>query len=531
MSRRQPKTSYWQEAPTPRDQLVLIPSALESLIPADHPVRLVDEILDQIDWTPWEAAYHGSFGKPPIHPSILAKALLFGMIRRVRSSRQIEYNLKHSIDFLWLTSGRNIDHTTLSEFRRKHTSELRGLFKQMIGLAIDLKLANIGEICIDGTRVLADANKYKTWTTARLTRALEELDRQIAEALENLEVNDSLDEDLLGQDISADRLPAGIADRKARREQLAAHLETTQAMDATRKKNGTKGPAQLPKTDPDSRILLNKEGGYAANYTPMATTETGLGMIVNAEVVVGNVEHDQFTQIVDTIESDFAVDVDRALVDSAYTRGENLVAAQEKEIDLIGPLAETKCNDNPALREDLTEPVAAQLIDKLPIQSRTGCFDKTAFVYDEGEDCYYCPAGKPLPNRITYSIGQPIERTAYTCQDCAGCELSDRCVRKSDKSGNRELIDDAHEAARRRHRQKMATATAKQAYKRRQHFGETPFAVIKASFDMRRFLLRGIEGVGQEWRWASTAFNLKKLMSVWGTVRPQLDQHRETAVV
>ena len=145
--------------------------------------------------------HHSSFGRPPIHPSILAKTLLFSMIRRIRSSHQIEYNLKHSINFLWLTSGRNIGHTTLSKFRRKHTSELRGFFKQMIGLTTDLKLANIGEICIDGTRVLADANKYKTWTTARLTRALEELDRQIAEALENLEVNDSLDEGLLGQDI------------------------------------------------------------------------------------------------------------------------------------------------------------------------------------------------------------------------------------------------------------------------------------------------------------------------------------------
>jgi len=32
----------------PREQLVLIPTALEQVIPADHPVRLVDEILDQL---------------------------------------------------------------------------------------------------------------------------------------------------------------------------------------------------------------------------------------------------------------------------------------------------------------------------------------------------------------------------------------------------------------------------------------------------------------------------------------------------
>lgn len=85
-----------------------------------------------------EAAFNGSRGQSPIHPSILAKTLLFAMIRRIRSSRQIQYKIKHSIDFMWLTSGRQIDHTTLSEFRRKHSDALRGIFKQMILLAINL---------------------------------------------------------------------------------------------------------------------------------------------------------------------------------------------------------------------------------------------------------------------------------------------------------------------------------------------------------------------------------------------------------
>jgi hypothetical protein len=99
----------------PRDQLVLIPTTLEEAIPAEHPVRMVDELLDQLDWSTWEAAYHGSFGQPPIHPAVLCKILIFATLRRIRSSRQIEYALKHSIDFLWLSSGRRIDHTTLSK--------------------------------------------------------------------------------------------------------------------------------------------------------------------------------------------------------------------------------------------------------------------------------------------------------------------------------------------------------------------------------------------------------------------------------
>jgi transposase len=529
LSQRQRKAIYWQDAPIPRAQLVLIPRALDELIPDDHPVRLIDEILDQLNWTEWESTYHGSQGQPPIHPSVLAKTLLFALIRRIRSSRQIEYEIKHSIDFIWLTSGRRIDHTTLSEFRRKHSSALRDIFKQMIKLAINLKIANLSELCIDGTRVLADANKYKNWTTEKLTRALEQLDTQIGEALANLEVSDSLDEDLIGQDVSADRLPAALANLKSRREQLAAYREQTQAMDDNRKKNGTKGPAQMPKTDPDSRILPNKEGGYAANYTPMATTETGVGLIVCADVMIGNVEHDQLASVVAMVQADFDVEVERVLADSAYTRGDNLLAMEKSKVTLIGPLAETKCKDNPAVRNDFQQPVAAERVGELPIQVRTKCFDKTAFVYDESADTYYCPAGKPLPHRITYSIGTSTERKVYTCEQCEGCPLAAQCIRKSDSAG-REVIDDVHEPARRRHRARMEQPESQEAYSRRQHFGETPFAVIKTMFDVRRFLLRGIEGVGQEWRWLATAFNLKKLMKEWGAMRTLGNEASQPAV-
>ena len=523
MSRRKRKASYWQDAPLPREQLVLIPTALEAMIGADHPVRLVDEILDRLDWTRWEAAYDGGRGQPPIHPSVMSKVLLFAMIRRIRSSRQIEYELKHSIDFMWLTSGRKIDHTTLSEFRRKHSAELRDIFRQMVKLAIDLKIANLAELCIDGTRVLADANRYKTWTTERLARALEQLDSQIAAALASLEANDLVEEDLFGDDVSADRLPAAVSDLKSRREQLAELMKTTQEMDETRQKNGSKGPAQLPKTDPDSRILPNKEGGYAANFTPMAVTETAGGLIVDCEVVIGNVEHNQFCTIVDAVRSNFDASVERVLVDSAYTTGKNLAAAEEKAIELIGPLAETKCENNPALRDDLTQPVADADLDRLPINPQTKRFDKSAFVYDEAADCYYCPAGKTLPHRTTenttHGCGSPVQRHVYTCQDCFGCPLANRCRQNPESKRGREVMHDEHEGARRRHRTRMQTTAAQEAYSRRTHAGELPFAVIKVMFDLRRFLLRGIEGVGQEWRWASTAFNLKKLMRAWNALR------------
>ncbi len=42
--------------------------------------------------------------------------------------------------------------------------------------------------------------------------------------------------------------------------------------------------------------------------------------------------------------------------------------------------------------------------------------------------------------------------------------------------------------------EKMQRPESEEQYKRRQHFGETAFAVMKACFDMRRFSAAGIEG-------------------------------------
>ena len=50
MGKYQSKASYWQDAPLPRDQLALFTTSLEDRIPTDHPVRLLDEILDRMDW-------------------------------------------------------------------------------------------------------------------------------------------------------------------------------------------------------------------------------------------------------------------------------------------------------------------------------------------------------------------------------------------------------------------------------------------------------------------------------------------------
>lgn len=523
MSQRQAKTVYWQDASQPRDQLVLFPVSLESRIPEDHPVRLLDEILNRLDWTAWEAKYHGSRGQPPIHPAVMCKVLLFALLRRTRSSRQIEYQLRHSLDFIWLASGRVIDHSTLSEFRRAHQEALKELYQQVVRVAVDLRLARLSELCLDGTRVLANASRHKRWTQEHLTSVLQQLEEAISSALADLAQADEIDSLLDEDGTCGDKLPPALADKMARREELQEVWAALQEMNAARQSKGRGDtPAQIPQTDPQARILPNKEGGYAANYTPLAVTETQHGFIVGADVVIGNVEHTMLLPMVEQIRAEYSEDVEAVLADGAFATGENLRGCEAAQLELLSPLSEPNQSDNPAVRDDATQPVAAEQVDQLPIMPQTKRFDRSAFVYDEGADCYYCPQGQRLDwerSHVTKRNGASVRQFTYRCQACAGCPLAAKCKTNPESAEGRSVNHDEYEPQRRRHRARMQCEQRQARYRKRLHYGETPFAVLKAVLGLRRFLLRGLAGVRTEWLWGCTAFNLKKLIGLTRAMR------------
>jgi transposase len=417
----------------PREQITLFATTLEDRIPGDHPVRLLDEILDRLEWGDWEKEYDSGHGQPPIHPKVLCKVLLFAMIRSIRSSRQIEYTLNHSIDFIWLASGHTIDHSTLSIFRTKHPDRLKNIYQQMVRHAVSLGAAKLSELCMDGTRIRANASRHGTWKAADIEKLIAELDREFEERLGQMGSADAI-ADLFDDGQAADKLPPDLADMRSRREEL-----------------------------------------------------------------------------------------DAMLVDTAFSTGPNITAMEERSVELLSPLNEVDREDNPAERSDPTKPVADDELDGLPINPQTKRFDKSAFVYDEASDCYHCPAGKTLHRSDTETkqrASGPVKTTNYRCRDCAGCPLAQLCRKDVNAKSGRKVSRDVHEPARVRHRERMKNPVAKERYAQRLHFGETPFAVLKECFGLRRFLVRGHAKVRMEWLWGCTAFNLKKLTTFVGSVRP-----------
>lgn len=147
---------YWSKSPEARDQLVLFPTRLDDVIEANHAVRLLDEVLGLLDWSIFELKYDGGHGRPPIPPRVLASVTLYGLMTRIRSSRSLEESLRVRFDFRWLAEGRTIDHTTLSEFRRKHGEALKNLFVQVGLVACTMGLLPLEQLTYDGTRLRAN---------------------------------------------------------------------------------------------------------------------------------------------------------------------------------------------------------------------------------------------------------------------------------------------------------------------------------------------------------------------------------------
>ena len=176
-------------------------------------------------------------------------------------------------------------------------------------------------MAFDGTRVKANNSRYKTRTAKTLEEKLHALDELFEQLTAKLAAADA-EEEGLG---SPTRLPAELANVEQRREQVRRALAKAKAADEARRKQGVnpeKKPAQVPTTDADSGVMPNKEGGFAPNYTPTATTDGYQGFIVDDDVLAEVNEGDAAVPSVERIEENFGRKPEKFLTDAGNNSGE-----------------------------------------------------------------------------------------------------------------------------------------------------------------------------------------------------------------
>src|SRR5207244_524174 len=142
-------------------------------------------------------------------------------------------------------------------------------------------------------------------------------------------------------DGSPTQLPPELANLDRRRQILRQALAQAQAADAAKKRKGVnpeKNPAQAPITDPDSRVMPNKEGGYAPNYTPTAITDGHAGFIVDADVLQEVNESSALLSGLERIEESYGARPERLLSDGGNNSGQLLEALEQRGIEAFVPV-------------------------------------------------------------------------------------------------------------------------------------------------------------------------------------------------
>jgi transposase len=198
------------------EQDSLLPPNLRDWLPEDHLAYFVSDVVDQLDLSAIESGYEEEeWGQPPYHPRMMTKILLYGYCVG-GSSRRIGRRLTEDVGFRVLAAGNEPDFRTISDFRKQHLAVLQGLFDQVLRIALRAGTMKLGRVVLDGSKVKANASKYKAMSYGRTHEDEERLKEEVQRRLAQAEASDAEEDARYGADRRGDELPTELARRETR---------------------------------------------------------------------------------------------------------------------------------------------------------------------------------------------------------------------------------------------------------------------------------------------------------------------------
>lgn len=426
---------------------------LGDCLPADHLARFIVDIVEQLDLKSLYAAY-GKRGGAPYAPKMMIALLFYAYATGVFSSRKIEQATRETAAFRFLAGNYAPDHDTIAAFRKQFLPEIQDLFVQILLLAQQMGLLELGNISIDGTKIHADASKSKAVSYKRLLEIEALLQAEVQQLFALAEVADSALPEGMNLPIELARredrlkrlaeakvvLQARAAERHALEvaQYQAKMAERTDKEEQTGKKPRGKPPTpptpgpkdgdQYNFTDPESRIMKNsRDGGFSQQY--------------NGQIAVSH--------------------------DSRFVVGFSLSNHTNDQLE-VGPTLQN-------VPTELGKVTAAAL--------DTGFFSKSNVDTLEAEGIEpYIATGRDPHNRgfgaYFAEAGDP---------PAEGASLKEKMAYK------------------------LRTKAGKAIYRLRKCTVEPVFGIIKEAMGLRQFSLRGQENVTGEWCLVCLAYNLRRL--------------------
>jgi transposase len=497
-----------------QQQGYLLPPSLDELIDVNHPVRVVNRVINSIDLRLLGAQYKGG-GTSSYHPTMLLKVIVYCYLTNIYSSRKMETALRENIHLMWLSGMQRPDHHTLNRFRSERLRyTLKTIFVQVVNLLADQGLVSLKEVFVDGTKLEANANKYTfVWGNAIKTNKIkmkQQLDELWRYAKRVAAEERELPEPPPFETIDADKIREAV-------EQIQQAIESDQSDAGTKAKQKLKyaaknWPAALDryaaqqqildgrnsysKTDHDATFMRMKEdhmknGQLKPGYNLQISTNNQY--IVDYSIHQSSTDTTTLTSHLESHKEQYGNYPEVVVADAGYGSEQNYTYLEEQNIEGY---------------------VKYNYFDK---DQHSAYLKKRPFVasqlhYNKEQDIYYCPMGQQMKN-----IGTAISTTAtgfkqtvtrYQAANCNGCPLRGACH----KSQNNRIIEVNHTLNEYKRKATERLTSEKGIYyrKRRPVDVELVFGNIKSNHGFRRFMLRGKEKVHIETGLLALAHNLRK---------------------
>ena len=469
-----------------RKQLLLRTVDVEKLVEPDHLVRAIWELVGELDLTRYTAeveAVEGVAGRSHYDPRLLISLWLYAYCDRVSSAREVERRCAYHPAYQWLTGMEVVNYHTLADFRVQHQAALDELFAQHLAVFSDAGLITLEQVAHDGTKVKASASRNSFHREKTLRVHLEAAQERVR---------------AMGDPREPECRPrtARAQERAAREkvERLEQALEEMKKVQAAPQARAEKSQRRVSETDPEARIMKQGDGGQAPSHNVQISTDAAHSIIVGASVTQDCSDQAQLVPAMKEVQQQTGQPPDQMLVDDGYTTRENVLAAAERGVDLIGG---TMQGDAEA---------TARRLEKRGVSP---AFYPQNFPYDAATNTYTCPAGKGLPYQYTKHDRVGVERHLYRARaaDCRECALRPQCY--AGKQG-RSIVRRENVPVVAAYVAKMRTEEARAVYRLRAPVAEFTNAWLKAKMGLRQFCVRGLKKVRCEVLWACLAHNLQQ---------------------
>jgi transposase len=495
-------------------QIMAFPPSLDELVAADHPVRVVHEVLEGVDITAILQQYKPG-GASSYHPRMLLKALVYAYINNIYSSRKIEQALQESIYFMWLTGMSKPDHNTINRFRGQRLQKtLQPIFTQVVLLLCEEGLLSLRDLYTDGTKIEANANRYTFVWAKGIQTSKERIKEQLnemwkyAQSVAASELDDTDPSDfkkICKEQVTAtvDAINTALRDKKIdskmRQKLNYARKHWPAALEKYEQQEKILGPGRksYSKTDPDATFMRMKEdhmrnGQLKPGYNVQISTNNQF--IASYSLHQNPTDTKTFIPHLREHVRNYRQKPNNVTADAGYGSEQNYQWLENKRI--TGYVKHNEFDrDQSHKKRDKKKPYA---VDK--------------FIYNPVTNRYRCPAGKGM-KKIAERIkpnhsGYEQTLTRYQSKHCTDCPLRGQC--SPDHNYRTIEVNLNWHRLKQKAEKRLKTKRGIQKRKQRCFDTEPVFAQIKHNHQFKRFLLRGMDKVTIEIGLLALAHNLRK---------------------